>query len=418
MRRRVLWATAVIALLGGALLGAASLDHCGAWAPGGPQLTGLGRGTGPLRVGFGAAPLLEPWPVVVAGYGPGRHEARAARAPLFARATVLEAGGQRVRLVELDALLVPAALVERVTAGRTGPTLVVASHSHSAMGGFDRRPAAEVAGLGAFTQAAEDAWVKAAGQALDAAEAHLTPAQLELGEASPSGLNTPRSGSSADPRLTVARFVAGEQELGRWLIVAAHPTLVPQHGDEVDPDYPGRLGETTLVLQGAAGNASVARGPDEQPQSFAARLEAAAGATSLTSAPGAVPLAWAQVQVPLPRPDASRLVPGLLQPATENALCLNAETKLTLTALRVGPLTLLATPVEPSFAAGQVLEAASGASRVLGLTQGYEGYLEPVAVAAQGGGEAKRQYFPSNFITLLAEGAAMAGQAAGLAGGR
>ena len=82
-------------------------------------------------------------------------------------------------------------------------------------------------------------------------------------------------------------------------------------------------------------------------------------------------------------------------------------------ALSLGPLRLLGVPGEPTVDAGARLREATGAGTVLGLADGYLGYVEtPEAVAAERG-EARRQYFGPSLLEQLSAGARAAAQAAG-----
>lgn len=230
----------------------------------------------------------------------------------------------------------------------------------------------------------------------------------------PPGDDAPRTGAStppAAPRDDAPRLLA------QLIITAAHPTLVAQRTSQLDPDWPGRVAElapgaVTLVLQGAAGNASPARDAASTPDAFAKLVASALDALPRSEPQAATALTWAEVTLPLPRPDASRLVPGFLRAAAENVLCDGAERELTLTALRVGPASLLLVPVEPSAAAGRVLEEQAQLSRVVSLANGYAGYVDTDQAVRAGSGEASRQYFPAELLRQLADAARLAGAAA------
>jgi neutral ceramidase len=160
----------------------------------------------------------------------------------------------------------------------------------------------------------------------------------------------------------------------------------------------------TLVLQGAVGNVSVAlREPGaERLERFVSSLASALDGVSLTPAPAG--LAVARATVDLPGPDASRIVPRLVRPLTDNVFCAASPATADVSLLRLGPLVLLGVPGEPTAAAARVLEAAAGAGRVVSLVNGYLGYAETPAHLATGEGEAERQLLRPEFLEVLAEG--------------
>ena len=121
--------------------------------------------------------------------------------------------------------------------------------------------------------------------------------------------------------------------------------------------------------------------------------------------------AWNEVRISLSRPQAPGAVPSVLRPLAENLLCDDAEDIVLLHGLRLGALEWLFVPVEPTLNAGLVLEEQARVQRVVGLSDGYAGYVELEQVARAGGGEAQRQYFPPTFLSQLSEGARLAGQA-------
>lgn len=419
MKRRLLL---TLGLLAAALLltwGTLSVDRCGAWPSNPAQLQQLGRGQGNLKVGAARVELAPRYPTTAGGYPPPRATVERALAPLHARAVVLEAGGQRLALVLLDALFIPPQLRDAIAKGQPFPTWVLATHTHTGPSGFDPRLASELAALGSFSPRDAEVLTAAARQALTEAAARLEPARLEVGEALTEGVSVARSGGEVDRRLTRLRFDGAAGPLAQLVIVAAHPTLVPRRPDGLHPDWPGLLaqrleqdrGPVTLVLQGAGGNASIDRGALPTPEAAAAQLAAKLEALPTLAVPEPLDAAWTEVHVALPRPDARHVVPGFLRAAAENALCDDAEDIAVLHGLRLGSARLLLVPFEPSAVAGRVLEERAKVARVVSLADGYAGYLEPVEVARLGQGEAHRQYFGPEVITRLAEGATLAGQA-------
>lgn len=418
MKRRAL-RVGLVVLLG--LLGLyawASVDRCGAWPPKAPALTQLAHARGALRVGAARVEFPLTFPTLAGGYPPPRATVSRATAPLAARALVLEVGNQRLRLVLLDTLLVPPQLRDAILTNLTPPVWVLATHTHSGPAGYDPRLAAEWAALGGYDDAQLQLISTAARSALQQAEAKLEPAQLEVGEGQ-QRLAMPRSGDQADTRLTRVRLDGASGPLAQVLVLSGHPTLTARPPDALDPDWPGHLaarferdgGPITLVLQGAGGNASVDRAQASTPEAAAEQLEPVVRAVLTQPQPLELDAAWNEVRVALPHPDGQRLAPGLFTAAVENALCDEAEDVAFLHGLSLGELKLLFTPVEPSLTAGLVLEEQARVGRVVSLADGYAGYVETEAAARRGEGEAKRQYFPPDFLRQLADGARLAGEA-------
>jgi hypothetical protein len=429
MRRRYLRSLLPFALLtAGAAYALASWNWCGRWEERAPVLRGQVRAEGPLRAGAAKVALQPPFPVVVAGYAPPRPEASQSNPPPHARAVILQAGEARVGLVSLELLSVTTPMVEQIRArasdlGLRG-VLVFASHTHSSFGGYDTRVMAQLAGTGRYREASLAAAVSAASEALHQAAASLTDVTLEVGEAQEAGFVFTRTGGEApDGKLTRAVLRGATAPVAELLIFAAHPTLVPRQREYVDPDYPGRLSElreahggVVLVLQGAVGNASVAFNEGqgvERAAAFAQALSGLADRASPTAAPGATRLALARAEVALPRPDASRLVPSLTRAAGDNFLCHSASRVAEVSALALGPLELLALPAEPTTGAGLALTRRTGATRVLGLSADYLGYVETPEMVAQAGGESRRQYYGPTLLERLGVAAEVASEAAG-----
>lgn len=406
-KRRVL-GVLVIALVGAFAF--VSADRCGQWPSSEPVMAMVARGSGPMSVGAAKVAVVLPGAVTVGGYGPLRSSASSGD-PVFARATVIDVGGTKVALVSLEVLLLTQPLVTAIREGSELPVFVTATHTHSSLGQFDRRPASQVAALGAFDERVESALVTAARSALAEAKKQLVPVTMEVRSFSTSSFVRARSGDSVDTRGLELSFVKPEGgRVARWLLLAAHPTLAPRRGDAFDTDWPGTLSEdgdgVTLVLQTSVGNASVNK--DVAPNEAVVVTQVKDALQRSVKVEGCEPtLSLATAHTALPHPDGSRLAPWPFRAAADNALCASAEMEVEVSMLRLGCVSLLAVPVEPSFTAAQQLETLTGATRVLALSNGYVGYLEPADVIRNGLGEAKRQWFGPELFDWLSPASAL-----------
>ncbi len=421
MRRRL--PLLALLVLGGAYA-LSSIDLCGDWPALPPELVTVGRGQGPLLAGAARVELSPPYPVTVAGFGPPRPTATSAELPLHARALVLDVGGSLVGFVSVELLTLPSALSEKVTAQLAdlglGQLWIGASHSHSSMGGYDARLVSELAGTGSFDPAAERVVIDASVAAVRQAFKNRQPAELLAGQLDAPDLAVSRSEGPPDWRLTA--LVVRAQEgvpIGEVLLFSAHPTLRGRNLASLHPDYPGLLSAgregsdagVSLFLNGAGGNASSAIGPEDGGMGQLAQALAERIPFIPLKAADTLELAFAQVRVHPPRPDATRLVPTFARAPGDNLLCQSADRSATVGALRLNDLTLLSVPAELSEAAGKELELEAGATRTLTLVNGYLGYVETAERVARHGGESRRQYFGKELLERLAEGAKMAGDA-------
>jgi len=425
MRRRRFLRVYLPALLlaGGVAYGLVSWDRCGIWGSGEVRVT-TGASEGTLAVGVGTALIPQPPSVVVAGFPPPRPDATRAALPLAARALVLRVGTARVGLVALELLTLPESLLAPVrrAAAELGlsDVWVASTHTHSSMGGYDPGLLSEIVATGLYRQEIEAAAVNAALQALREASGSLVPAKLEVGEAHVEGLAMARDDEpDTDDRVLLARFRAESgKPLGELILLSLHPTLHPRGLAELSPDYPGHLaalrqeaGFVALVLQSAGGNATASLG--DSPLAPTKRASFMAGELSkrleaVTPKETAVTrLAFARATVPLPRPDASRLVPAFLRPAGDNFFCTFAPRHAEVSVWAVGPLRLLALPGEPTRAAGTQLEAATQA-RPLALANGYLGYFNTSEHVRLRSAESGRQYYGPSLLEALEKAARLA----------
>ena len=336
--------------------------------------------------------------------------------PLSVRAVVVAAGDERVGMVTLDFLFADQDLVTAIRRSVAGLRLsalwVAATHTHSSAGGFAWNPVAQVAGTGRFRPAIRSRVVEAAAGALTAAASSLQPVEAVAG-ASELGAGTVSRDEfpEVDWRLTRVQLRGERGAVAQLVVLAAHPTLVARPPPGLDPDWPGRLARAqervgqgvTLVLQGNVGNVTVQRadsGPEPPVEAFAERVSAALAAMELQ--PAGTGLSHARLEVSLPGPDASRLVPrGLATLADNVALWPWAPGWAELCELRIGGVRLLGVPAETTAASGAVLERAAAGARAVALVNGYLGYVEPADRVERAAGESRRQLFDPELLEAL-----------------
>lgn len=343
------------------------------------------HGKGALRAGAAAVRIPLGEGAILAGYA-GHRRAEAAE-PVFARAIALEEDGARVYLAVIDTLLIPGELEEEILrrANLDGQTclLLAATHTHSGPGGAWDDLIAGWAGAGAFDRKQRDVLAQTAAQALRQAAAALGPAELTVArEEWPQGPARARSEGPIDPSLLAFRLRRpGGAEIATVIDYAMHPTSAPRN--RLSPDWPGNV--PALVLQGAVGNTTWAR---DRPLARAVAAESARLLAAATPEPDA-PLSCETKILALPPARASRSVPWLLRRAIGNVFALGLDRFAVQTRVQLGSLTLLGVPGEP---VGELGIAARPAVLV-GLADGYLGYVETPERWEAGAGESAKTYF-------------------------
>ncbi|WP_426748941.1 neutral/alkaline non-lysosomal ceramidase N-terminal domain-containing protein [Myxococcus faecalis] len=403
-----------------------SLDWCPPRGGGSIAIQASETAHGTLQAGAGKAEISPPFPVAIAGYGPARPKADANQTPLFVRAVVLQVGHVRIGLVSIELLTPPPSLASSIPQALKklgiSELWTVATHTHSSMGSYEPSLPFQVGGVGIYREAAHNAIIQAVEAALVNAANSLVPVKLEFGTTTAPALVASRNAAEpqADPRVTRAVFRSHQTKIAELTIFSAHPTLFPHKSKKLSADYPGEFSQTleqeeegvVLFFQGTVGNAR-ANVPTSSADTnslvslFAASLARAAKETPLQPIE-ASRLTFTRVSTPLPRADASRLLPGFLRNIGDNVLCRFAPSTAQLSLLRIGPLSLLLVPVEVTYSAGVALESESGATRVVSLADDYIGYLDSPNHVQTSSGESRLQYYSPELLDTLTAAAATA----------
>jgi neutral ceramidase len=360
-------------------------------------------GVGSLRAGAGKARIaLGPRPVL-AGY-PGKRRAVDASEPVYARAIALEVEGLRTLIASIDTLLIPGELEEEVLRRARLPPLtcllLAATHTHSGPGGTWENAIAGWAGAGPFDRSQRDAIAQAAADALSQAIGTLGPAELLVArEDWPQGPARARSDGEIDPQLVALRVRRPSgADVGTLIDYPMHPTTTPRSSGRLSADWPGRTaaaleGAPVLVVQGAGGNATW----DREEDVGAAVAREAERLLRLAEPVRHVQLFCQARLVALPPPQASPAVPFLLRRAFANAVVLVRDPVVIETRIRVGPLSLVGVPGEPVGELGRRMSP----DVVVGLADGYAGYLETPERWSIGRGEAARTWFGPGLAQAL-----------------
>jgi hypothetical protein len=413
-----------------------------------PRLEKAFAAEGPLMAGAAKVELSPALPAVVAGYPPPRSAATRST-PLFARAVVLQVGSQALGIVSVEVLEIPGPLADQVRErGRAlglADVIVTATHTHSSFGGYDANPLAQWAATGRYRQAiAEDLAAKLV-KSLAEAQKAMTPAVSKIGRAVASGLqrNRGQPGAPVESELiAVALDAKDERPIARLILFGCHATLVGRSRERLDGDWPGRAmaaveaeeGAVALLLQGALGDVSPLVAPEETLElgkspdvdkdlgpeksarldAMAARIAKVAREATAGAAPDSPSMAFASVTIDLPPAEATHAVPGYLRRPAANLLSLVEPRSASLSALRLGWLQMLFAPAEPTVGAAAELKARLGElapesskMAVVGLAQGYLGYLETEPAVRQGVGEAKRTLFGPSLLARIGDGLAV-----------
>jgi len=409
-------------------LGALSLPWRPAPHDGPAELTSVAAGKGLLLAGAAVRTLdLGPSPVI-GGFPRWRWAAEGVLDPVTARALVLSEPGVRVALVSVEILLVPEALEAAVRARladlRLDALVISATHTHAGPGGYWDSLVGGRAATGPYDPATFARLVDDLSAVVRSATAAVGPATLSVQRGTVEGLVRNRNGGRVGNRLLVARLTRPSGEPVAELIrFTAHPTFLGKSNRRISGDWPGRLLASgvrgpRLFFQGSIGDQSVRLPPgtvqtgEAEHAAYARLLDDSINVLATGPADASPRLAAARARVTLPRL-APGAVPHLLWPATRTLLGGVLPATATVTAVRLGPVLLVATPAEATETVGIHWRLVAGAdSATLSLSNGYVGYVVTEEEFGAGSSETGRTYYGPDLDARLTQAIAVASRAA------
>ncbi len=308
--------------------------------------------------------------------------------PLHCKAIAVSDGQRSAAIVSCDLVSVSAALREKVVSDLAGTPygdanlLLSATHSHSGPAGYDRNALFQAL-FGRYDDALTAELAQKIAAAVRAADAARRPAAMRIAAAELPGIvrnrrygggysyTTRRSQSAApgpgftDPVLTVVRFDGVDgAPIAVLFHFAAHATVMGADNMLLTAEWPGvamarieaaEPGAIAVFMNGAEGDQTplvLADGADDW--TWMQRIGTEVGDAVIAALPSAAPAPASPVDYALTRES----VPG---PGRVMGLPLSARMThalfpaLTLQAVRIGDLALLALPVEMTAAPGKRL---------------------------------------------------------------
>ena len=387
----------------------------------------------------------------LAGYGARfRRPATGVLDPVYAHALVgADSRGRLFGIVSLDLCWVPTELRDRLLSklehrGFTASNLLLAAtHTHSSMAGLDRTGLARVL-FGPFDEALTERTATRIATAVILAKDAMVPARWESVTARFPGMNRSRLdpafsvGDSAyaegvkpdpekyrvDDRLTVLRFTTNEGKvLGALVHYAAHPTILSDKNYKISADWPGVLarrveeamgpGTVLVYLNGTEGD--TAPTPDWQKDVSAEIRQVQEYGNQVADEVLKI--------LPQAQPMKNQDVAGsaVIRPVGNVVMRSLHRWKLPLSfsrwfyarpeapfqALRMGDLIFLALPGEPTTQVGADMLALcppDATCRVVGLGNGYLGYLVTPQEYEGGTYAADSAFFGPNEETMIRDG--------------
>lgn len=353
-----------------------------------------------VRVGWAKVNITPGHRAPLAGYGKRKGKRLTSiHDSIYVRAFVFKNKTARLAIVTMDLLIAPmsvkAALQEKLTAigFRKEQVYLTATHAHSSLGGWARKPAGFVM-AGKYDKQIVNQITQAILVAIKEAESTAAPARIGFTAFSADSLVANRLVGAAGSRDTAVRVLKIQKQSGEtaiWTTYAAHATCLPAAELQLSGDYPAALVQqleqykkTSFAAFSAGAVAS--HKPAASGTSYEKVNNMAQGLAQLINKhTAAAPVNYVfrlnalEVPLYLRRPQWRisqnwRLIPALFHGVF-------GKYPATLSGLRIGDILLVGAPCDfsgelvPSLE--QQLPAATNQLMVTSFNGGYIGYITP-----------------------------------------
>lgn len=374
----------------------------------------------PVRFGLGQIQLRPPEPLPLGGYtarqgrvmdGPGD--------PLFARVLRLRQGDTQIAIVSLEMLTVPESLVQEVQKRVPEVRLfLAATHTHCAPDSqmLNSRMTFSIPGIATFRSTMLGAYADMIAQGIRNTKVSRTMSDL-WADAATVPQNRPRRQGGVPSKTAT---LVGDGSVNLLAHYAAHATIYGPERNAPSGDWPGALAKSLNcpVLVGAIGDVSPAvkaGDPADRIRGFVEGL-ISSWQTRPKQPIRSDTMTYLQQPIelgePSPHPDFAK-DNGIPTALAKSLVKKFAPEKAQLTLIRLGDLTILGVPGEPTGALGTRLEDVARAqgfreTLVVSHCNGWVGYILEPADYGAGGYEAGLAFHGPNLADRVVHAADLA----------
>ncbi len=380
----------------------------------------------PLSIRRAQVDISPPEPLPLGGYT-DRHGKLMDRGgePLYTRCILLQQGEKKIAVVSAEMLTIPESLIREVST-RIGPNIhlfLQATHTHSAPDSqmLNDRMTFGIPGIATYRKRWLSWYADQIATCIQDAERGdaFEPKSLWMSTYTKAANRPRRTGGTPDQRNIV---VSWSKFPSRGNIVfsffTAHPTIYDETRNQTSGDWIGELANRTgaLVLNGAIGDVSpYSEGKDGEARmrSFFSRFDAKAKGKTERFFSESGQLNWIEEPIELdpmkPHPTFAK-ENGIPEALAENLVSRFAPPKATIRAFRLGDLTVVGVPGEPTSILDKQIQQAGkrlGLNSVLVCSHvdGWMGYILDPKDYARGGYEATLSFYGANEGDLVVKAA-------------
>ena len=411
-------------------------------------------GAAEIRVGVASVAIQLPKKVSMAGYFQRRlllpqrrshsHLFKASKKihdPLKAKAIAINDGLKSIYLVSLDTVAIDPkikmAVLDRLNAeiGPDDEIQLIATHTHSSVGGFSENKFWENLALDEFNKEIFNSMVDAIASAVYKAKKNLIPAHIEIGHGQIDQVTfNRRKNPFLDPELNLIKFIAQSGDVIATLLnFPIHGTVMDSENLELSGDIPSAFEQEfekltdvpAYFFSAAAGDV----GPLVTQSSFLdlKKLSQKLAKSALKMYSKTTPIriqdfSMSSISYELPKPYINitacmdLFLPEFLSKFLRiiNSIPLPSDFKLPLklTALNLGTMTFIFVPGEPTAELGSMVKKIADKHNIqrpiiFSLANAYQGYILTRNEYLKGGYESCNSFYgpdyDKNFIAAIAQ---------------